>query len=64
MNDIYRAANNYGVKICPGYNYLFDPIVLQAIDTVENQDFGKVVYVESYYGMNMRRYDRLKDKQI
>ncbi len=60
VSDIYDASAEYNVKVCPGYNYLFDPIVSKAIKIVESPGFGKVVYVESYYGMNMRRYDRLK----
>ena len=60
VKDIYEAAHKNGIKVCPGYNYLFDPIVSEAIDIVESPDFGKIVYVESFYGMNMRRYDRLK----
>lgn len=60
VKEIYESAAVNGVKVCPGYNFLFDPIVNQAIEEIEKSEFGRVIYVESYYGMNMRRYDRLK----
>lgn len=60
VEEILKMAKDKRVLVCPGYNYLFDPIVSKALKIIQSDSFGRVVYVESYYGMNMRRYDRLK----
>lgn len=59
VREICDAAQKKKVSICPGYNFLFDPVVLDSIANVEAPEFGDVIYVESFYGMNIRRYDRM-----
>jgi nucleoside-diphosphate-sugar epimerase/predicted dehydrogenase len=60
VKAIYDEAQSKDVKVCPGYYYLFEPMFIEAIKQIENSEFGKVISVESFYGMNMRRYDRMK----
>ena len=56
--EIYRAAGAANVKVCVGCNFMFEPSVLKAMDLVNSPSFGKVRYIEYFYGNNMRRYDR------
>jgi predicted dehydrogenase/nucleoside-diphosphate-sugar epimerase len=60
VKEIYDEAASFGVKVCAGYNLLFEPLFLDALRQIESPAFGKVIYVESYYGINIRRYDRMK----
>ncbi len=60
VREIYRFAESRDVKVCAGYNLLYEPMFLEALEQIQKPEFGKVVHVESHYGMNMRRYDRQK----
>ncbi|NIO21992.1 MAG: Gfo/Idh/MocA family oxidoreductase [Candidatus Aenigmarchaeota archaeon] len=60
VEEIYEEAQAKDVKICPGYYYLFEPMFIEAVNQTKEPGFGKVIFVESFYGMNMRRYDRMK----
>jgi len=56
--NMYRLAHDSGAKLCPGYNHLFDPCMLKAEERIKDSDrFGRVVFVESFYGMNVNRDD-------
>lgn len=45
------AAQENGVKLCADHNYLFKPSVAKAERLVKSGAIGKVVYVDSYYGL-------------
>ena len=55
--EILETAKNNGVKICPGYNHLFDPCMEKADTLIKSKELGNVIYLESHYGMNVRRKD-------
>lgn len=46
------AANANGVKLSTNHNYLFNPSVAEARRLVKSGAIGKVVYVDSYYGLS------------
>ena len=52
--DLYALADAKRVKICPMHNHFFDPCMLKARDIVEKGRLGRVINVESYYGLNTR----------
>lgn len=54
---LLKAAKNNGVKICPGYNHLFDPCMEKADNLIKSKELGDVIYLESHYGMNVQRKD-------
>ena len=58
--NIYNAAKFHNVKVCVGVNFMFDPCVLKTLDIINEPNFGRIIYIEYFYGSNMRRYDRLK----
>jgi len=52
--ELYDLAEARGVKICPMHNHFFDPCMIKAIRLVEDGRLGKIINVESYYGLNTR----------
>lgn len=64
---IYDSARANDVKVCVDYNHLYDPCMQEAIRLSKKADCGKVIYLECYYCMNVRRHDLQKttaDNQI
>ncbi len=55
--EIYQAANDKGVKVCAGYNHIYDPCMRRADSLIEQGKVGQIVYLESHYGMNVLRRD-------
>lgn len=55
--EILDAAKVNGVKICPGYNHLFDPCMQKADYLIRSTELGNLIYLESHYGMNVKRKD-------
>lgn len=55
--EIYERAGEKGVRICAGYNHLYDPCMRKADNLVKQGKIGEIVYLESHYGMNVLRRD-------
>lgn len=49
---LYELAERQGVQLCPVHNHLFDPCMRRADDVVRSGGLGKIINVESYYGLN------------
>jgi len=49
---LYELAERHGVRLCPMHNHYFDPCVSKAYDLVQKGHIGRVISVESYYGLN------------
>lgn len=49
---LYRLAERRGVRLCPVHNHLFDPCMAKAAMLIRSGAAGRVVNVESYYGLN------------
>ena len=54
--EIYQKADEKEVKICAGFNHLYDPCMRKA-DSLVKGKIGKIIYLESHYGMNVLRRD-------
>ncbi len=50
--ELYDLAEQYGVKLCTMHNHFFDPCFSGVHERVKKGDFGKIMNVESYYGLN------------
>lgn len=53
-SDLYELAESKGVKLCPMHNHFFDPCMLKARAIIEEGRLGRIINVESYYGLNTR----------
>ncbi len=58
---LFDMAEEKGLLICSMHNHFFDPCMIQARDLIESGKLGKIINVESYYGINsqidaFRRY--------
>lgn len=51
---LYDLAQENGVKLCVDHNHLFDPWMLKAKEVLDKMRYEDVVYVESYYGINVQ----------
>ena len=51
---LFELAQARGVKLCAMHNHFFDPCMLRAREMVESGRLGRVVGVESHYGLNTR----------
>lgn len=49
---LYELADEHGVQLCPMHNHLFDPCMRRADALVKSGAIGRIVNVESYYGLN------------
>jgi predicted dehydrogenase/nucleoside-diphosphate-sugar epimerase len=49
---LYDVAEKKGVKLCTMHNHFFDPCMSKAHSHVQEGRLGKVINVESYYGLN------------
>jgi len=50
--ELYDLAERHAVKLCTMHNHLFDPCMAGVHKRVKQGDFGKIINVESYYGLN------------
>ena len=50
--ELYDLAERHAVKLCTMHNHLFDPCMAGVHERVKQGDFGKIINVESYYGLN------------
>jgi len=54
--DARRMADcvrEHGVFLCVGHNHIYDPIVVRARRIIESGALGDILWVDSYYGMNL-----------
>lgn len=51
---LYDIAEAKGVKLCTVHNHFFDPCMSYAHSLIQDGQLGKVINVESYYGLNTR----------
>jgi predicted dehydrogenase/nucleoside-diphosphate-sugar epimerase len=59
--ELYVIAERNGVKLCTMHNHYFDPCMLKARRLVDEGKVGRIINVESHYGLNthidaFRRY--------
>ncbi len=52
--ELFGLADRHRVKLCTMHNHFFDPCMSEARDHVENGRAGRIINVESYYGLNTR----------
>jgi len=52
--ELYSLAEEYGIKLCPMHNHFYDPCMKKANDLIKEGRVGKIINVESYYGLNTR----------
>ena len=50
--ELYDLADHHNVKLCTMHNHFFDPCMAGVHDRVKQGDFGMIINVESYYGLN------------
>ncbi len=50
--SLYDLADQYQVKLCTMHNHFFDPCMAGIRERVARGEFGKIINVESYYGLN------------
>lgn len=50
--ELYDLAERYNVKLCTMHNHFFDPCMAGVHERVKSGDFGRIINVESYYGLN------------
>jgi nucleoside-diphosphate-sugar epimerase/predicted dehydrogenase len=55
--EIYDNAQENNIKICAGYNHLYDPCMRKADAFIQQGRIGEIVHLVSYYGMNVARRD-------
>lgn len=51
---LFELARRHQVKLCTMHNHFFDPCMLKARGLIESGRLGRIVNVESYYGLNTR----------
>jgi len=52
--ELYNSADKNGVKLCTMHNHFFDPCMVKARKLIDEGQLGKIINVESYYGLNTR----------
>jgi 2-alkyl-3-oxoalkanoate reductase len=50
--EVYDMAEQRGVKLCTMHNHFFDPCMLKALNLIQEGQVGRIMNVESYYGLN------------
>ncbi|MFY9399337.1 MAG: NAD-dependent epimerase/dehydratase family protein, partial [Desulfomonilia bacterium] len=51
---LFELAQEKGVKLCAMHNHYFDPCMLRCREMAESGRMGRIVGVESHYGLNTR----------
>jgi len=57
-----RAAERNRVKLCVDHNVLYDEVMIKAREILAAGQIGRVVYVESWYGLEFNPYSPLGEK--
>lgn len=52
--ELYALAERNGVKLCSMHNHFFDPCMVKARNLIKDGMVGKIISVESHYGLNTR----------
>lgn len=50
--SLFDLADKNGVKMCAMHNHFFDPCMVKARRLIESGQAGRIISVESHYGMN------------
>lgn len=50
--ELFELAHQKNVKLCTMHNHFFDPCMLQARKLIDSGAIGRIINVESYYGLN------------
>ena len=50
--DLFERAEECGVSLCTMHNHFFDPCMVKARELIKEGKAGRIINVESYYGMN------------
>jgi predicted dehydrogenase/nucleoside-diphosphate-sugar epimerase len=50
--ELFDLAEQHGVKLCAMHNHFYDPCMAGVHERVKSGDFGKIINIESYYGLN------------
>lgn len=53
-DSLFELAREKNVKLCPMHNHYFDPCMLKARELIKSGAAGKIINIESYYGLNTR----------
>jgi nucleoside-diphosphate-sugar epimerase/predicted dehydrogenase len=52
--ELFELAGRRGVQLCPIHDHLFEPCMRRAHDLISSGRLGRVVTVESHYGLDTR----------
>jgi predicted dehydrogenase/nucleoside-diphosphate-sugar epimerase len=52
--ELYDIAERNGVKLCTMHNHFFDPCMVKARNLIKEGRVGRIINVESHYGLNTR----------
>jgi predicted dehydrogenase/nucleoside-diphosphate-sugar epimerase len=47
------AARDRGVTLCVDHHLLYEPVMVRTRRLIERKEFGEIVWVESYYGLDL-----------
>lgn len=50
--ELYAIAEQNGVKLCSMHNHFFDPCMIKARNLIKDGAVGRIINVESHYGLN------------
>ena len=50
--ELYNLAGEYGISLCTMHNHFYDPCMVKARKLIGAGKIGKIINVESYYGLN------------
>lgn len=51
---LFDLADKHGVMLCTMHNHFFDPCMIKARELVQSGKAGKIINIESYYGLNTK----------
>jgi predicted dehydrogenase len=51
---LFDLADKHGVMLCTMHNHFFDPCMLKARELIKSGKAGKIINIESYYGLNTK----------
>ena len=52
--ELFTQADQRNVKLCAMHNHFYDPCMQIARDLIDSGQAGKIISIESYYGLNTR----------
>ena len=54
VKELFDLANEHDVMLCTMHNHFFDPCMIKARELIQTGKVGKIINIESYYGLNTR----------